>query len=239
MIALHHAPGSTHSAAVRIALAEKGLEYRERRLDLAAFEQHAPAFLALNSHGMVPVLEDGGRRLSESFFILLYLEETYPDPPLGGRDPRERYRVQKWGKYVETHIAPQLAVARWGALGGEVPERACAGFERLPAERRALWHRAGEGFGAERLAAASEALVVAGRRVAADLEQHEWLAADRFTLADIAVFPHLAQFDALGIALPPPVAQWLERIAARGSVRAIRSDLFPLAVMGPEAGRWG
>lgn len=239
MIALHHAPGSAHSAAVRIALAEKGLERQEHRLDLAGFAQHAPAYLALNPQGMVPLIENGGRKLSESFFILLYLEETHPAPQLGGGDPRERYLVQKWGKYVETHIAPELAVVRWARLDGNVPDAARDGLERLPTERRTLWQRAGEGFGADRLAAATDALAAAGRRLAADLEQREWLAADRFTLADITVFPHVAQFGALGIAVPAPVAQWVERVAARDSVQAIRADLFPLAVMGPEAGRWG
>jgi len=35
------------------------------------------------------------------------------------------------------------------------------------------------------------------------------------------------------------VDAWLARMAERPSVQAIREDLFPVAVMGPEPGRWG
>ena len=62
---------------------------------------------------------------------------------------------------------------------------------------------------------------------------------DVFTLADIAVYPHVAQFAALGLPVPREVESWLARVAARPSVRSIEADLFPLAVMGPEPGRWG
>lgn len=239
MISLYCSPGSPHSAAVRIALAEKGIEHEERRLELARFEQHAPSYLELNSQGTVPVLEDGGRRLTESFLILLYLDELYPDPPLGGSGPRERYLVQKWGKYLETSIAPHLAIARWAALSGRVPARARGGLAGLPEERRALWQRAGQGFDAAQLAASGRALLIAGQRLAADLAERDWLVGDGFTLADAAVFPHLAQFDAVGIPTPPVVDRWIARVAGRASVGPIAADMVPLAVMGPEAGRWG
>ena len=82
-------------------------------------------------------------------------------------------------------------------------------------------------------------MLTAADRLAADLDGNEWLAGARFTLGDIAVYPHLAQFSALGLAVPKPVERWLARVAERPSVQAIRADLFPLAVMGPEPGRWG
>jgi len=85
----------------------------------------------------------------------------------------------------------------------------------------------------------AQTLRAAAGRVAADLRENEWLAGDRFTLADIAVYPHLAQFGTLGLAVDPAVDQWLRRVAARPSVQAIAADLFPLATMGPEPGRWG
>jgi glutathione S-transferase len=236
---LHYAPGSPHSAAVRIALAEKGIEADERRIDLARFAQHDPCFLALGSGGMVPVLEYDGRAMSESFEVMQFLDETFPATPLAGADAEARCRVLKWGKYVGTHIAPSLAMVRWQALKGKVPDTARAGIERLPAERRELWRQAAEGFGTERLAQAAEALLAAGRRLADDLEGGEWLAGSAITLADIAVYPHVAQFSALGFAVPAPVGAWLSRMAARPAVEAIREDLFPLATMGPEPGRWG
>jgi glutathione S-transferase len=238
---LHYAPGSPHSAAVRIVLGEKGLEPELHKLDLVAYEQHSSAYLAINPHGTVPLLEDEGRKLFESSFILEYLDDKFPAPPLAGSGPRQRYAARKWGKYVETHIAPHLAIARWAALHGKVPETAVAGLPNLLPPRCELWLRARNGFETEQLAASTEAILTltAGRRLAADLAGNDWLCGDSFTLGDIAAYPHVAQFPALGLPVPQAVDDWLARVAERPSVRAIAQDLFPVAVMGPEPGRWG
>jgi len=236
---LHYAPGSAHSASVRIALAEKGIEAELHKLNLVNYEQHRPEYIALNWHGTVPMLEDRGQYLMETFLILEYLEDLHPAPPLIGKDPRQRYIARKWGKYVETHIAPHLAINRWAALHGKVSDEAVPGFANLLTARCELWLRAKHGFDREQLAVSTQALLTAGNRLAADLAGNDWLAGDRFTLADVAVYPHVAQFGALGLPVPPAVEQWLARVAARPSVEAIGADLFPLAVMGPEPGRWG
>jgi glutathione S-transferase len=241
---LHYAPGSAHSASVRIALAEKGIEAELHKLNLMQFEQHRPEFVALNRHGTVPVLEDRGQRLIETFLILEYLEDAHPEPPLIGQDARQRYTARKWGKYVETHIAPNLAIVRWAALHGRVSEEAVADLAGLHTARCELWLRARHGFSQEQLAASTQAMLAAAGRLAAELggtdgAANDWLAGNRFTLADIAVYPHLAQFNALGLAVPRAVEEWLARVAERPSVQAIKADLFPVATMGPELGRWG
>jgi len=230
---LHYAIGSPHSAAVRIALAEKGLEAEERRVDLARFAQHAPEFLAPGSGGTVPVLELGDRAITGSFAQMRFIEEAAPEPLLAGADEATRGRVRGWEAFVDTELAPNLAVIRWQALGGRIPPSALAGLERLPPERKALWHEAAAGFAPARLERAAQSLLAAGRRLADALERDSWLAGEDFTFADIAVFPHVAQFPALGLPLSTPVATWLDRISARPSVETIREDLFPLATMGP------
>jgi glutathione S-transferase len=236
---LHYASGSPHCAAVRIALAEKGIEAEERRVDLARFAQHAPEFLALGSGGTVPVLEQGERVITGSFAQILSLDESGPGRHLGGADEFARGRVREWGLFVDTQLAPNLAIVRWQALGGRVPPSALAGIERLPAERRDLWREAMAGFSAQRVERAAQALLAAGRQVGTALEREDWLAGNEFTLADIAVFPHLYQFPVLGLPVPRPVSDWLERIGQRPSVQAISQDLFPLATMGPHAAGGG
>ena len=82
MLELWHTANSTCSQKVRIALAEKGLAWTSHHLNLRAFEQLSPAFLALNPAGMVPVLRHDGRVLRESLAINEYLDEVFPAPAL-------------------------------------------------------------------------------------------------------------------------------------------------------------
>jgi glutathione S-transferase len=76
-----------YCARVRIALAEKALEYETVEIDLS----DRPAWVYdLNVTGRVPILDDDGFVLPESEVIMAYLDERFPDPPLLPADPRER-----------------------------------------------------------------------------------------------------------------------------------------------------
>jgi glutathione S-transferase len=239
MIDLYHGGPAGHSAAVLILLAEKDIAFASHHVDLARFEQHGDAVLALNPEGQLPVLVADDRILTESFFILLYLDESHPEPPLGGTGPRTRYDVHKWGKYVETHIAPNLAIARWAQSGSPVAACGSSGLGRLPKARRALWQRAFEGFSEEAVEAARRALAKSADRVNEALAQGDWLAGPAYSLADIAVYPHLAQFAGLGVPLSDAVEEWLARVAQRPAVARAAGDMKTIVTMGPELGRWG
>ncbi|KAK4580650.1 hypothetical protein RGQ29_024335 [Quercus rubra] len=69
---------SSCSFRALIALNLKGLKYEYKAVNLAKGEQFSPEFTKLNPIGYVPVLVDGDLVLSDSFAILLYLEEKYP-----------------------------------------------------------------------------------------------------------------------------------------------------------------
>ncbi|KPL66906.1 hypothetical protein SZ64_01615 [Erythrobacter sp. SG61-1L] len=236
---MYHGGPTGHSASVLIALTEKGLDYTSHELDLARFENHSDALLALNPEGQVPVLVADGQALTDTFHILLYLDEAFAEPALGGPNPQARYAVHKWGKYVETHIAPNLAIARWARLGGARKAGEGPRLDRLTPERSALWRKALAGFSDEQVEAAHKALEKAADRVAQDAADGGWLAGDAYSVADIAVYPHLAQFAALGIDLPEAAAEWLGRVAARPAVASAAGDMRIVATMGPELGRWG
>jgi RNA polymerase-associated protein len=79
-----------YCARVRIALAEKGLEFETVEIDLS----DRPAWVyELNVTGRVPILEDGFV-LPESEVIMAYLEERYPESPLLPPDPVGRARAR-------------------------------------------------------------------------------------------------------------------------------------------------
>lgn len=79
---------------VRIALSLKGKAWHEELVDLLKGEQFAGPVAQHNPHHTVPVLIDGPRVLTQSFAIMEYLEEIYPDPPLLPRDPFMRAKVR-------------------------------------------------------------------------------------------------------------------------------------------------
>ncbi len=76
-----------YCARVRLALAEKELDYETVEVDLSDRPQW---LLELNApNGRVPVLDDGFT-LPESEVIMAYLDERYPERPLLPSDPVER-----------------------------------------------------------------------------------------------------------------------------------------------------
>lgn len=87
MITLYDAGRCPYCARVRIALAEKGIEYETVEIDL----DDRPAWIyEKNPLGRVPVLEEDIFVLPESAVINEYLEERYPEPALWPADPGER-----------------------------------------------------------------------------------------------------------------------------------------------------
>ena len=87
MITLYDADRCPYCARVRIALAEKGIEYETVEVDL----DDRPAWIyEKNPLGRVPVLEEDTFVLAESAVIDEYLDDRYPDPPLWPADPADR-----------------------------------------------------------------------------------------------------------------------------------------------------
>ena len=87
MITLYDADRCPYCARVRIAVAEKGIEYETVEVDL----DDRPAWIyEKNPLGRVPVLEEDTFVLAESAVIDEYLDDRYPEPPLWPADPAER-----------------------------------------------------------------------------------------------------------------------------------------------------
>lgn len=128
---------------VRLYLAEKAaagtrLPVEEVSVNLVKGEQRGAAHRARNPLGKLPVLElDDGSFLTESLAIVEYLEELHPEPPLIGRDPRERARVRELERIAEISVLRPVAGvvhATRSPLGLPAsPELAAHWREQLPA----------------------------------------------------------------------------------------------------------
>jgi maleylpyruvate isomerase len=103
---LYHYFRSSASYRVRIALNLKGLPYEAVDIDLRLSAQRRAEFLALNPQGLVPVLIDGERTLTQSLAIIEYLDETHPRPPLLPQEPGARARVRALALEIACEISP-------------------------------------------------------------------------------------------------------------------------------------
>ncbi len=103
---LHDYFRSSAAYRLRIALHLKGLSPERRAVHLLRGEQRAPGFLALNPQGLVPVLEVGDRRLTQSLAIIEYLDEKHPNPPLLPVGPEDRAWVRAIALAIACDIHP-------------------------------------------------------------------------------------------------------------------------------------
>jgi glutathione S-transferase len=94
-IKIYGDPGSGSLRRVTSAAAIMGIAIERVNIDLFRGESHTPDFLALNPHGLSPVMVDGDVVLYEASAINLYLAER-----AGGKllraSTRERYEVLQW-----------------------------------------------------------------------------------------------------------------------------------------------
>ncbi|MFL6610737.1 MAG: glutathione S-transferase family protein [Pseudomonas sp.] len=95
-IKLYHFPLSGHAHRVQLMLSLLELPTEIVFVDLAKGAHKQPEFLAINSFGQVPVLDDNGVVLADSNAILVYLANKYGHGRWLPTDPVGAARVQRW-----------------------------------------------------------------------------------------------------------------------------------------------
>jgi glutathione S-transferase len=105
---LHYHPVSTTSRPIVLLVNEAQLPVDLQIVDLMTGEHLKTPFSQLNPNQLVPVLEDGDFRLTESSAILKYLAERF-ESPLYPRDLKKRARVNEVMDWVNTQLNRELA----------------------------------------------------------------------------------------------------------------------------------
>jgi glutathione S-transferase len=180
-------------------LAELGLAYENKKLNMQAGEHRSPEFLAINPVGQVPVMIYDGFTLTESAAICRYLAEKHR-PELLGTTPESRANATRWEVYALLNIDKNLVVfayKMWGRPAGEEAEAKAA--EQL-----------------ERFLPPLEAWLAA----------HPWLAGDEFTVADVIArssfrYAEMANVD---MSKYPAIMRWMAACAARPAYAAAMKE---------------
>ncbi len=94
----------------RIFMAEKGIDYNCKQVDLRSGEQLGEEFRTINPRCTVPALvTEEGQVIAENAAIAAYLEDRFPEPPLMGQTAAEKATVSEWNWRCE--IEGLMAVA--------------------------------------------------------------------------------------------------------------------------------
>ena len=191
-------------------MAEKGIEIETVQVDLGSGEQFADAYREINPDCVVPTLQlDDGSCLSEVIAICHYLEAKYPEPALLGTTDEERARILMWNSKVEQQGLWAVADAFRNAAKG-LKDRAATGlvaYPQIPELAERGRDRVEQFF----------------RRMDGQLANNEFVAGDRFSIADISALV-VADF-ASWIKLPVPedaehLKRWHESVSSRPSATA-------------------
>jgi glutathione S-transferase len=100
---LYMHPASITSRPVRLLIAEKGLDVEPVVVDLFTGEHHKEPYISYNPNRLVPVLEDGDLKLTESSAILKYLADKY-DMPEYPKDLKKRAKVNEIMDWFNTNF---------------------------------------------------------------------------------------------------------------------------------------
>ncbi len=195
----HPRSGNAYKTALMLALT--GTPYEFEAVDLMGGGNLEPYYLAINPLGKVPVLRHGELVLRQSHDTLRYLAEQ--TGKFGPDDWTEEARIGDWIGFSVDFLGYGLARLRFELLFGAGPGPVFDYFKKT----------ADRGLGI----------------IEPHLAANEWLACDRPTIADIAVFPVMSYLADAGydVAEFPAVAAWQQRFQALPGF-AWQIDLMPI-----------
>ncbi|VEF13782.1 glutathione S-transferase-like protein [Pseudomonas fluorescens] len=187
-IKLYNFPRSGHAHRVQLMLSLLQLPTELILIDLAKGEHKQAPYLAINSFGQVPAIDDDGVVLADSNAILVYLAHKYGNGRWLPADPLGAAQVQRWLSVAAGPIAFGPATARLVTVFGA----------QLNAE--------------EAIARAHNLLKV----MDVELARTVYLAGAEPTIADVSAYSYIAHAPEGNVSLDDyaHVRAWLARVEA-------------------------
>lgn len=189
---------------VRIFLAEKGITVPLEPVDLGTLQHKTEAYAAINPLQRVPALElDDGTILTESIAICRYFEALRPEPPLFGVGPKDIALVDMWQRRVELHLFAVITNV----------------FRHLHPAMAAMEQPQIPQWGEANKPRVMDFLHLLDR----ELASREFIAGDRYTVADITGLVSIDFLKPAKLAVPEElghVKRWYAAVKARPSAGA-------------------
>jgi len=189
---LHEYSASGNCYKVRLTAALLGVHLERREYDITKGETRTPEFLAnVNANGRIPVLQVGGRFITESNAACYYVAEGSNLIPTQQFDHADMLRWMFWEQY---NHEPNIATLRFWMR--EIGVDQLTEMQRLQMTPKRT--------------AGNAAL----RLMEEHLADHEWFVGDAMSLADICLFAytHVAGDGGFDLGRYPAVQAWIERV---------------------------
>jgi glutathione S-transferase len=174
---------------IRLLLTQLGIPFERIEVDILKGESRTPEFLQKNPNGRIPTLEiEPGQFLAESNAILFYVAEG---TPFLSADRWERAQVLQWMFFEQYSHEPNIATSRFWLQHFDLTEE----------RRRALEQKRELGYAALNV-------------MEHHLSRHTFFVADRYSIADIALYAytHVADEGEFDLSRFSAIRTWLERV---------------------------
>jgi len=235
---LYHDSLSYPCQFVRLALAEKNVRAKRRKLDESRGGHLKPRHLAINENGELPLFEHNGIVLSDIVTICLYVNNNFPGPMLVPTDAETRDAMESWIRLAqqfpdhELFINPTASKRGRRARARLVRQRNCAKhFAAKYPEYEKIYKRTAQTLQKQLSRSSNKKFVERSQtRVEEMLDELErglkgktWLAGTAYSLADVAWTVLLARLDYCGQSgawtrgRRPNVEAYYERVKKRAS----------------------
>jgi glutathione S-transferase len=189
MITLFSYPASRNAWKVRLLLEHLGQPYRTVSVDIFNGEGRQSHYLRVNPTGKVPaILLEDGRTLTESNAILFYLANGSRFLPT---EAFEQAKVLQWLSFEQEHLESKIGTLRYWMHAGDWSDRSPTLIENMRA-------------------AAQKGLCILNDRLTAQA----FIASDRYSIADMALFAYATCAEDVGITLAPypHFRDWIDRV---------------------------
>jgi glutathione S-transferase len=157
-----------------------------------------PEFHAMNPHGRIPVIDDGGTVVWESHTTLSYLSAKYRRDSFWREDPAGRSQADRWMDWSQATLQRDFMDLFWSFYRTPEAQRDLKKIDQLVAQCAAHY-----------------------RLLDNHLAAHAFLAGDSLTMGDIPAGTSLYRYFELDIERPaiPNVPAWYERLRERAPYR--------------------